>query len=159
LTTTLIILGFILALAGLAGCIIPVLPGPPLGFLALLILSYAKEWEPFSAGFLVAMGALTLFATAADYFLPALGAKQYGASRLSLRISIVGMFIGAFLIPPWGMFLGSFLGAIAGELLAGKKGYALLRAGWGVFLGNLLGMGLKLSLSAAMLFFYIRELF
>ena len=105
------------------------------------------------------MGGLTILASISDYLIPAIGAKKYGASRLSVWVSIMGMVIGLFLFPPWGMLIGAFLGALAGELLAGQRGKDLLRVGWGVFLGTMLSTGLKLALSGIMLFLYIREMF
>jgi len=158
-TTLLIILGLLLALAGVFGCIFPVIPGPPLGYLALIILSWAKGWEPFGTTFLIIMAGLTILVSISDYLLPAMGAKKYGASRLSLWVSMAGMVIGLFLFPPWGMIIGAFLGAVAGELLAGRQGKSALRAGWGVFVGNMLSAGLKLALTGVMLFLYIKEMF
>lgn len=159
MTVLLIILGLLLALAGVFGCIFPVIPGPPLGYLALIILSWAKDWEPFSSIFLIIMAALTILVSISDYLIPAISAKRYGASRLSLWVSIAGMVIGLFLFPPWGMVIGAFLGAFAGELLAGRRGKSALRVSWGVFVGNMLSTGLKLALSGVMLFLYIREMF
>ena len=159
LTTSLIILGFILALAGFAGCILPILPGPPLGFIALLILSLAKDWEPFNVTFLAIMGVLTILVTILDYLIPAAGAKKYGASKWGICGSLVGLFVGFFVFPPFGMFVGGFVGAVAGELLAGREGGKALRAGWGAFVGNLVGMGLKIALSGVMIFFYMKEMF
>ena len=158
MTTLLIILGLLLALAGVFGCIFPVIPGPPLGYLALIILSWAKGWEPFGTTFLIIMAGLTILVSISDYLLPAMGAKKYGASRLSLWVSMAGMVIGLFLFPPWGMIIGAFLGAVAGELLAGRQGKSALRAGWGVFVGNMLSAGLKLALTGVMLFLYIKEM-
>ena len=159
MTTLLIILGLLLALAGVFGCIFPIIPGPPLGYLALIILSWAKGWEPFGTTFLIIMAGLTILVSILDYLLPAMGAKKYGASRLSLWVSMAGMVIGLFLFPPWGMVIGAFLGAVAGELLAGRQGKSALRAGWGVFVGNMLSAGLKLALTGVMLFLYIKEMF
>ena len=158
LTTSLIIFGLILALAGLVGCILPILPGPPLGFIALLILSLAKDWEPFSVTFFVIMGGLTLLITILDYLVPVAGAKKYGASKLGVWGSLIGLIVGFFVFPPFGIFVGGFVGAVAGELLAGREGGKALRAGWGAFVGNLVGMGLKLALSGVMLYFYIKEM-
>ncbi|MBL7211041.1 MAG: DUF456 domain-containing protein [Desulfobacteraceae bacterium] len=159
MTTLLIILGLLLALAGVFGCIFPIIPGPPLGYLALIILSWAKGWEPFGTTFLIIMAGLTILVSILDYLLPAMGAKKYGASRLSLWVSMAGMVIGLFLFPPWGMIIGAFLGAVAGELLAGRQGKSALRAGWGVFVGNMLSASLKLALTGVMLFLYIKEMF
>jgi uncharacterized protein YqgC (DUF456 family) len=154
----LIILGLLFALIGLIGCILPVIPGPPLSFFALIILSYAKNWEPFSTTFLIIMAGLTILATGLDYVAPAIGAKRYGASQLGVWGSIIGMLIGLFIFPPWGMLIGAIIGALAGELAGGKKGKKALRAGWGVFVGNIIGIGLKLAFSGAILFFYIKEM-
>lgn len=148
-----------MALAGLIGCIFPIIPGPPLSFLSLIILSYAKNWEPFSATFLIITAGLTLFVTASDYVIAAIGAKKHGASKMGIRGSILGMIVGILFFPPWGMFLGGIAGALAGELFAGKGGREALRAGWGVFLGNIMGIGLKMAFCGTMLFFYIKEMF
>lgn len=155
----LIILGLLLALVSLAGCILPVIPGPTLSFLALIILSYAKDWEPFSSTFLIIAAGLAILVTILDYVVPVGGAKRYGASKIGVAGSIIGMLIGVFLFPPWGLFIGAFVGALAGELVAGKEGKKALRAGWGVFVGIMVGIGLKLAFSGVMLFFYVKEMF
>ena len=154
----LIILGLLFAFIGLIGCVLPIIPGPPLSFFALIILSYAKNWEPFSATFLIIMAGLTVLATVVDYVVPAIGARRYGASTLGVWGSIIGMLIGFFVFPPWGMLIGAIIGALAGELAGGKNGKKALRAGWGVFVGNIMGIGLKLAFSGAILFFYIKEM-
>ena len=159
LTIILIILGLLIALSGLVGCILPVIPGPFLGFSAIIILSLAKNWEVFSPTFLIIMAGLTLLVTVLDYVVPTVGAKKYGASKAGLWGSIVGMLLGIVFFPPWGMLIGAFAGAIAGELLAGRKGKKALRAGWGVFVGNMAGIGLKLALCMVMIFYYIKEMF
>ena len=158
LTTTLVIFGLILAAAGFVGCILPIIPGPPLSFIALLVLSFAKDWKPFSTTFFIIMGGLTLLITILDYLVPAAGAKKYGATKFGVWGSIFGLLVGFFVFPPFGLFLGGFAGAVVGELLAGREGREALRAGWGSFIGNLAGMGLKLALSGTMLFFYIKEI-
>ena len=88
----LIILGLLFALIGLIGCILPIIPGPPLSFFALIILSYAKNWEPFSTTFLIIMAGLTILATVLDYVVPAIGAKRYGASQLGVWCKCASSF-------------------------------------------------------------------
>jgi hypothetical protein len=151
--------GLIVSLIGLAGCVLPFLPGPPLSFAALLILSLAKGWEPFGANFLIVMGVLSVAVSLLDYFFPAAGARKYGASKFGMWGSLAGMIAGLFVLSGLGVLIGGLAGAVAGELLAGKQRDQALRAGWGAFLGNLLGVGVKLALSGAMLFYYIRALF
>ncbi len=159
MTIALIILGLLLALVGLIGCILPIIPGPSISFLALIILSYAKNWEPFSSTFLIIMAGLTILVTILDYVVPAGGAKKYGASKSGVWGAMAGMLIGVFVFPPWGMIMGAFGGALIGELLARKEGREALRAGFGVFVGIMVGTGLKLAFSGTILFFYIKEMF
>jgi uncharacterized protein YqgC (DUF456 family) len=159
MTITLIILGLLLALVGLIGCLFPIIPGPPLSFLAILLLSYAKNWEPFSATFLMVTAGLALVVTLMDYVVSAIGAKRYGASKLGIAGSIVGMLVGILFIPPWGMLVGAIVGASLGELIAGKEGRAALKAGWGVFVGNVAGIFLKLTYTFVILYYYIKEMF
>ena len=159
MTTTLVVIGLIFALAGFFGCFLPIIPGPSFSLLSLIIFSYAKYWEPFSITFLVVMTGLAVLVTILDYIVPLTGAKKYGASKIGIWGSIIGMFIGLFFFPPWGMILGAFIGALAGELVSGRKGKKALRVVWGIFIGNMINIGIKLTYASAVLFFYIKEMF
>lgn len=158
LITAIIILGLLVAIAGIAGSILPLIPGPPLSFLALILVSLAKNWEPFSATFLIIMACAMVVLSILEYILPAGAARRYGASKVGFWGSIGGLIVGIFFFPPWGMILGAIVGALAGELIAGKRGKEALRAGWGVLVGNLIVIGLKLAYSGIILFFYIKAL-
>jgi uncharacterized protein YqgC (DUF456 family) len=158
-TIALVILGFIVALIGLVGCILPVLPGPPLSYASLIILSLAKKWEPFSITFLIIMGVFMVAVTLVDYVFPVIGVKRYGASTAGVWLSLIGMIVGLFFIPPWGVFIGAFAGAVIGELLSGKGGAGALRASWGVFVGNMVSIGFKVAFSGVVIFFYLKEMF
>ena len=155
----LIVLGVICLIIGILGCIIPGVAGPPFSFLALILLSIAKGWEPFSVHFLIVMAVVTIVVTALDYIVPAAGAKKFGASKAGFWGAVFGLFAGLILFPPFGMILGAFLGAIVGELTAGKEGSQALKAGWGVFIGVMFGMLLKLITSGIMTFYFIKALF
>jgi uncharacterized protein YqgC (DUF456 family) len=155
----LIILGVIFILVGVIGCVIPGIAGPPFSFLALICLSTAKKWEPFSAMFLIVMGTLTLLVQVLDYLLPAIGAKKFGATKYAFWGTILGLLLGILIFPPFGMIICAFLGAIVGEIMAGKKSYEAVRAGWGVFVGVMVGMLLKLILSGVMTFYFFKALF
>jgi len=155
----LIILGVICLIIGIIGCIIPGLAGPPFSFLALILLSIAKRWEPFSPAFLIGMAALTIIVTALDYIVPAAGAKKYGASKFGFWGAVIGMIVGIIYLPPLGMIIGAFIGAFVGELLIGKQSSAALKAGWGVFIGVMFGILLKLIASGVMTFYFIKALF
>ena len=110
MTTAIIIIGLLLAILGLIGCVLPMVPGPPLGFAALIILSFVKNWEPFGTIFLFVLGGLTGLLLLLDYVVPALGAKKYGASKLGVWGSVIGVLVGLLAFPPFGMFVGGFAG-------------------------------------------------
>jgi len=158
LDVVIIVIGLILAIAGILGCILPIIPGPIFSFLALILLSWINNWQVFSQTFLIVMGSLTAILMILDYIAPALGAKKFGASKRGLWGSAVGMIIGIFFIPPWGIIVGAFIGALVGELLTGKSGKNALRAGWGILIGNVLGVGLKLAFTTIVLFYYIKAM-
>jgi uncharacterized protein YqgC (DUF456 family) len=105
------------------------------------------------------MAVITVIVTGLDYILPAAGAKKYGASKLGFWGAVAGMILGIFFMPPLGMIIGAFIGAIAGELLKGKQSYEALKAGWGVFMGVMLGVLLKLTATGIMTFYFIKGLF
>ncbi|MDY6792210.1 MAG: DUF456 domain-containing protein [Thermodesulfobacteriota bacterium] len=159
MTITLITLGILCAIGGIVGCILPVIPGPALSFVSLIILSYAKNWQAFSTAFLVTMGVLTLLLSILDYAVPVFGAKKFGASKFGVWGSIIGMLVGFVFFPPLGIFIGAFFGALAGELFAGKDSKKALRAGWGSFIGNIAAIGIKLAFAGIVAFFYIKALF
>ncbi len=159
LTTALTILGLLAAIGGIAGPILPVIPGPLLSFLALILISWAENWEPFSAVFLIIMACAMVVVSVLEYILSTGAAKRYGASRTGFWGSIAGLILGLFFFPPWGMIPGAIVGALAGELIAGKRGKEALRAGWGVLIGNLIVIGLKLAYFGVVLFFFVKEMF
>ena len=148
----------LLALAGLAGAVLPVLPGTVLSLLGLVLFALGNDGQVISWSMLATMGALAGVLMILDYIVPAAGAKRFGATRAGIWGSIIGMIAGFFVLPGWGIILGALVGAVAGELLAGQSRRAALRAGWGVFVGNLLGICLKLAYSVAVLVILIRAL-
>jgi uncharacterized protein YqgC (DUF456 family) len=88
--------------------------------------------------------AVILLATVLDFVVPAMGARRFGASRLGTRMSVIGMLVG-FVFPPWGLFIGAAVGAVAGELMAGKRDREALKAAVGVLAGTVAGTMLKLA--------------
>lgn len=159
LTAILIFIGIICALVGLAGCLLPVIPGPAVSYLALLIVGLARDWEPFSLTFLLIMAVFAVLMTALDSFVALAGAKKYGAAKAGLWGSVIGMLIGLVFFPPLGIFIGALAGAVIGEIITGKKTREAFRVGWGVFIGNLTGIVLKMAYCLVVLFFCIKGIF
>ena len=144
------VLAGILILIGVAGTVLPALPGLPLVFAGMLLAAWAGGFEQIGAGTLVALGVLTLLSVAVDFWATAMGAKRVGASRLAIIGAVVGTLLGLFL-GPLGLFLGPFLGALAGELLHGRRLDQAAKVGFGTWFGILLGTALKIGLGFAML--------
>jgi uncharacterized protein YqgC (DUF456 family) len=152
----LVVLGFCFLLGGLAGCILPAIPGPPLSYVALLLLQ-ATRFAGFSVKFLLITATVTIIVTVVDYLLPVWGTRKWGGSRAGAVGSILGLVVGLF-FSPIGIIIGPFAGAVAGELIAGRDTGTALRSGFGSFVGFLLGTGLKLAVSVVFTYYYIKEL-
>lgn len=135
-------LGGLCLLLGFIGCVVPVLPGPPLGFVALLTLISTST--PLPMGTLYLAGGLMATAMVLDYVLPALGAKKFQCSGWGTFGCFFGTLVGVFFFP-FGLILGPFLGAACGELLAGKNFTAACRGGCGAMLGFLATVFLKFA--------------
>lgn len=152
----LVVLGCCFLAGGLLGCILPVIPGPPLSYIALLLLQ-ATGFAGFSVKFLLITAMVTVIVTAVDYFLPAWGAGKWGGSRAGAVGSVLGLLVGLF-FSPVGIIVGPFAGAVAGELIAGRDTNVALRSGFGSFVGFLLGTGLKLTVCIVFTYYFIKEL-
>jgi uncharacterized protein YqgC (DUF456 family) len=158
LETIAIVTGSILVLLGIAGCVLPILPGPVLTFLGLLLLALLKGFfPPLTPTLMIVMAILTVVVTIGDYMIPLMGAKKYGTSKWGIWGSVAGMAIG-LLFSPFGMLLGAVIGAVAVEWLVQKNKEKALKAGWGVIVGSLLGAVLKLGVSGMMVYYFIRGL-
>jgi len=155
----LIVLGALLQVLGLVGCVLPWLAGPPFNFIGLILLTIAKDGKQFSPGFMILMAVLTALTVVLDYVLPLAGTRKFGATKRGFWGAFIGMALGAFVLPPFGLVLGAFAGAVIGELSAGKDQSKALRAGWGVFAGMMAAMAVKLVASGVMTFYFVRALF
>ncbi len=144
-----------LVLVGVAGTVLPALPGLPLLFAGMLLAAWAGDFQQVGGWMLGLLGVLTLLSLAIDFIATALGAQRVGASRLALIGAVIGTFAG-LLFGIIGVFVGPFVGALAGELIHGRGAGAqklgrAARVGFGTWFGILLGTVLKLGLAFAML--------
>ena len=152
------IIAVILGIAGLVGCILPVLPGPPLSWVGLLLVFLTGQ-SGMTTGFLIVWLAVAIVVTVLDYIVPSWITAKTGGSKAAARGTLVGLFLGLIFFPPWGMIAGSFIGARVSEIIFnGSDLQKSLKPAFGSFLGFLLSTGLKLTASGVMLFYIIKFL-
>jgi uncharacterized protein len=144
------IFAFVLIALGLAGLVLPAIPGPALLFAGFLVAAWAEGFVHVGAGTLTALGAMALLAFLADFVAGAFGARRYGASTRSVLGATLGAIVGIF-FGLVGILLGPFIGAVLGELSGRRDLVAAGRAGWGATIGLVLGTAAKLALGFAML--------
>lgn len=144
------ILAAVLVALGIAGLLLPALPGAPLLFAGLFAAAWAEDFRYVGLGWLSILGALALVTYAIDFAATALGAKRFGASKRAMLGAVLGGVAGIF-FAPIGLVLGPFAGAVIGELTVRRDWGAAQRAGLGATLGVVLGAAVKLALAFAML--------
>lgn len=144
------ILATVLVLVGLAGSVLPALPGIPLVFGGLLVAAWADDFERVTWLTLVVLGLLTVVSFAIDLAATALGAQRVGATRLAIVGALIGTLAGVFLGIP-GLILGPFVGAVAGEMISHGKMEQAARAGVATWMGLIFGTLAKLALVFTML--------
>jgi len=155
------VLGTVLVLLGFIGSILPVIPGPPISWVGLLLLKWTDYITDHGDAYGNALWILLFFVilvTILDYVVPIMGTRKFGGSKRGVWGATIGVVVGLFFGPP-GIIIGPFLGAYIGEITTGKKERDALRAAWGSFVGFLLGVGMKLMVCGAILFFFVRFLF
>jgi uncharacterized protein YqgC (DUF456 family) len=144
------VLAIALVVVGIAGLVLPVMPGAPLLFAGLLVAAWAENFEFVGWGTLVILAVLAGLTYVVDFAATAFGAKQFGASKRAIIGAAIGGIVGLFLGLP-GVVVGPILGAVIGELSARRGLYAATQAGIGATIGLALGVTAKLALAFSML--------
>lgn len=142
--------GLLLALVGIAGSILPALPGTPLVLAGLFFAAWADGFQQVGWPTLLLLTFLTLTAYGIDLLATMLGAKRAGASRWGLIGAMIGTVVGIFFGLP-GLLAGPFLGAVAGEYLARGDLRRAGNVGLGTWLGLVVGTAAKIALAFTML--------
>jgi uncharacterized protein YqgC (DUF456 family) len=151
----LLILGILLMILGIIGCLVPVLPGPPLNYIGIILL-HLTRFGDFSRTTLIVLAVITVVVTILDYVVPVWGTKKFGGSKYGVRGATVGLMIG-ILLGPLGVVFGSLIGAFIGEMIYRDDINYAIKAGFGSLIGFLTGIGLKLAASLIMTFYFFRE--
>ena len=145
-----LVIATLMVVAGVAGAVLPGLPGVPLVYAGLLVAAWADDFQRVGWVVLVLLGMLTALSFVIDLLAVSLGAKRVGATRLAVIGAALGTFAGLLFGLP-GLVLGPFLGAVIGELLSHGRAGQAGRAGFATWIGLLFGTLAKLALVFTML--------
>ena len=148
------LLAILLIVGGLAGLVLPALPGPVLLFAGFVVGAWAEDFRFIGVETLAVLAVLAVLAYVADFVAGSLGASRYGASRRAVIGAAIGAVVGIF-VGPIGVLLGPFAGAVLGELSARKTLREASRAGYGATLGMIVGTAAKLALGFTMLGLFV----
>ena len=139
-----IIICVFLLLLGLLGCFVPVIPGPPLSFVALLLLTFFTGYQ-FDDDFLWQWGAIVVGVTIVDFWLQVYGVKRFGGTKKAINGTMIGLLVGIFVPIPMGFIIGPFVGAFVGAYMDEKDDLLkVLKIASGALLGFIGGVVLKL---------------
>src|SRR5690242_9568746 len=107
MTVLLWVVAVLLVLAGLAGTVLPMLPGVPLVFAGLLLAAWADGFHAVGWPVLAVLAVLTLLSVIVDFAASSIGAKRAGATRAAVLGAAIGTAFGMFFGLP-GLLLGPF---------------------------------------------------
>jgi uncharacterized protein YqgC (DUF456 family) len=144
------VLAALLMIGGLAGSILPALPGIPMVFGGIWLAAAVDGYRHLGLWWLLIIGAIGTVGVIVDFVASTLGAKRVGASSRALWGAAIGTFAGMFFGIP-GLLFGPFVGALLGELASGTSVLRSAHVGMGTWLGLLFGTLLKLVLSFLMI--------
>ncbi|MCS5696364.1 DUF456 domain-containing protein [Desulfofundulus thermocisternus] len=152
------LLGLILAClffaAGLAGTIVPALPGAPLIWLGMLIYGIITGFSTLKWGFYLGQALAMILVLVLDYLAGVWAVRRYGGSGYAIWGSMVGLILGLIILGPAGMVFGPLAGAVIGELFARKSLNQAFLAGWGSLVGFAGGTVAKLVLEIGMIVWF-----
>jgi len=153
-TLPLLIIAGLLVAVGLAGLVLPAVPGPPLLFAGLLLAAWAEDFAYIGIKTLAVLGVLAVLTYGVDLWATMFGAKRFGASKRAIVGALLGALIGIFLGFP-GVLFCPFIGAVIGELSARRSLQQATRAGIGATIGLVLGAALKIALAFSMIGIFV----
>lgn len=144
-------LAIILFIVGLAGTVLPVLPGVVLIYGGMLLYGFLTQFSTLDANFFLLQGLVVLLVFMVDFLATAAGTRRFGGSKKAAWGAVVGTVIGLLVFGPFGIILGPFLGAVLTELLLGKQMNLAVRSGFGTLIGIMGGTALKLAIEVFMI--------
>lgn len=127
-------IGILCIILGLIGSFLPILPGPPISWVGLLLL-HLTDAVPDNNTLLIITFIVAVLVFTLDYIIPAIGTKRFGGSKAGVIGTSIGLIIGLIAPIPFGIIIGPFVGALIGELSHKADIKTAIRAAFGSFLG------------------------
>jgi uncharacterized protein len=158
MTILLWVVAAILVVVGLAGILLPALPGTVLILAGLLLAAWADGFTRVGAATLVLLGVIAAASYGVDFVAAALGVRRLGASPRAMAGAAIGTVLGLFLGLP-GLIVGPFAGAVVGELTLHRDLARASRAGVAAWIGFAIGMALKVALAFSMVAIFLAAMF
>jgi len=150
-----LVVAVILFLVGLAGTLLPALPGPVFILAGMIVYGFFVGFEGLTPGFYLAQTVALIFIFLLDYLAASVGTKRYGGSRYAIWGAAAGILLGLIFLGPPGIIIGPFIGAVIAEILSGKNLNHAFKTGFGTLLGLLGGTFLKLCIEVIMIMWFL----
>ena len=157
MTTTLWIVAVLLIVVGIAGTVLPALPGVPLIFGGVLLAAWIGDFQRISVFTVVVLAVLAVVGIVIDYIAAAISAKRAGASKQGIAGAAIGTVAGIF-SGLWGLLFMPLMGAAIGEFIAHKNAFRAGKVGAATWFGLLIGTAIKLAIAFTMVGVFIAAL-
>jgi len=157
MTITLWIIAVLLILVGIAGTVLPALPGAPLIFGGVLLAAWISDFQRISVFTVVVMAILAVIGIVIDYVAAAVSAKRAGASKQGIIGAAIGTLAGVF-VGLWGLLFMPLAGAAVGEFIAHRDMLRAGKVGAATWLGLIVATAVKLAVAFTMVGVFIAAL-
>jgi uncharacterized protein YqgC (DUF456 family) len=154
MTIFLWVLAVVLMAVGVAGIILPALPGTLLIFGGILLAAWADGFARVGPWTVAVIGVIGVASYFVDLAAAALGAKRLGASKRAMVGAGLGTIAGLFLGLP-GIIIGPFVGAVIGELTDSRDLAKAGKAGVAAWIGFAVGTAVKVALAFMMIAIFL----
>lgn len=140
---------------GMAGAVFPILPGVFAVFAGFIAYGFFFTFDPFGIWFWVIQSLLVIIVIVAEYAISSIAVKKVGGSTASVTGTNVGLILGPFLIPMFGIILGPLIGSMMGEMKHTQDWRHLLKVGFGSVVGFAISVVVKVILQLLMIILFI----
>ena len=154
-----LVISIIFFILGLLGTVLPVLPGAILIYAGMLVYGMMTGFKSMTVNFFLIQALILIIIFLVDFLASLIGTRHFGGSKQAIYGAGIGTLLGLFVMPPVGIFVGPFLGAVIAELLLGKQLQEAIRVGIGSFIGIVGGTLLKLLMEIIMIVYFFIQVY